>query len=308
MPMIEIQLMLPADALDAWGDALLEAGAVAVSIEDADSDTPDEVAVYGEPGLAPQAPGWRNNRISVLLGDEGAPQLLARAAQLLGAAVPAVLLQRRVEDCDWVRQTQEQFAPTAVGRLWIVPSWHEPPDPQALNIRIDPGVAFGTGTHPTTRLCLAWIDRHLVPGWRVLDYGCGSGILSIAAARLGAGAVVGVDIDAQAVVAARDNAARNGVHAHYTSAEALATDAQPPFDLVVANILANPIMLLAPTLLRHLAPGGALLLSGILERQADAVLAAFTAAAAGGAVASRLPLAVAGTEDGWVAIAGRREA
>ena len=204
-----------------------------------------------------------------------------------------------------MRQTQSQFAPVRIGntgRVWIVPSWHEPPDPDACNIRIDPGVAFGTGTHPTTRLCLAWIDANLVAGSRVLDYGCGSGILSICAARLGAGPVCGVDIDPQALVTARDNAARNGVHAQYTAPEALTPHggSAPTFDLVVANILANPIMLLAPTLLRHLEPDGTLLLSGILDRQAADVVAAFAAADA------RMRLETAGEDEGWVALAGRR--
>jgi len=308
MAMTEIRLMLPAQGLDAWGDALLAAGAVSVCIEDQDSATPDEVALYGEPGMPPPAAGWRNNRVSVLL-DAGldADALLAEAAATLGAAAPPILSRQPVPDCDWVRLTQSQFAPVRIGsagRVWIVPSWHEPPDPQACNIRIDPGVAFGTGTHPTTRLCLAWIDAHLVAGSSVLDYGCGSGILSICAARLGAGAVAGVDIDPQALAAARDNAARNGVHPQYTLPEAIAPAAgnRPLYDLVVANILANPIMLLAPTLVHHLAPGGSLLLSGILARQAADVLAAFAAAD------PRLPLAVAGEDEGWVVIAGRRAA
>ena len=303
--MIEIQLTLPALALEAWSDALLDAGALSVAVEDGDSDTEDEVALYGEPGLTPAAPGWRNNRLSVLVGDGVDPAAMLQAvARELGAAPPAIDRQRQVEDQDWVRLTQEQFAPVAVGRLWIVPSWHEPPEPDARIIRIDPGVAFGTGTHPTTRLCLAWMDRHLQAGWSVLDYGCGSGILSIAAALLGAATVCGVDIDLQAVATARDNAARNGVPAQYTGAEAFAALARPPYDLVVANILANPIILLAPSLLSHVAPGGFVLLSGILARQAAAVRAAFGAAAQEAGAA--LQLEVVDEDDGWIALAGRR--
>jgi ribosomal protein L11 methyltransferase len=308
--MNQIQLLLPGDSLDDWGDALLAAGAASVSIEDQDSETPDEVALYGEPGMPAPAPAWRNNRVSVLLDAAiDARALLVSVAQALGDAVPDILAELPVADCDWVRQTQAQFAPVRVGesgRLWIVPSWHEPPDPAACNIRIDPGVAFGTGTHPTTRLCLGWIEANIVAGSSVLDYGCGSGILSICAARLGAGEVFGVDIDPQALATARDNATRNGVRAHYTAPEALVTAAaeQPvrTFDLVVANILANPIMLLAPTLLRHVGPSGSILLSGILERQVADVIAAF------GAADPRLALAAAGTDEGWVALAGRREA
>ncbi len=306
MAMTEIHLMLPAEGLDDWGDALLAAGAASVSIEDSDSATPDEVALFGEPGMPPPAAGWRNNRVSVLLvGPLDPAALVAAAAASLGVAPPPIASQSAVPDCDWVRQTQSQFAPVRIGstgRVWIVPSWHEPPDPGACNIRIDPGVAFGTGTHPTTQLCLAWIDTHPLAGRRVLDYGCGSGILSICAARLGAASVTGVDIDPQALVTASDNAARNGVHAQYTVPEALTPPggAVPAFDLVVANILANPIMLLAPTLLRHLEPDGTLLLSGILERQAGDVVAAFAAAD------PRMHLKTAGSDEGWVALAGRR--
>jgi ribosomal protein L11 methyltransferase len=278
-------------------------------VEDQDSATEDEVAVYGEPGMPPPAAGWRNNRVSVLLAEGAdAGTVLDAAAAVLGAAAPPIVSRTLIEDRDWVRQTQAQFTPVrigAAGRVWIVPSWHEPPDPDACNIRIDPGVAFGTGTHPTTRLCLAWIDENIVSGSSVLDYGCGSGILSICAARLGAGPVLGVDIDPQAVTTARDNAARNGVGAQYTAPEALAEPTSAgqvqTFDLVVANILANPIMLLAPTLLHHLRPGGTLLLSGILERQVETVIAAFRAVDAG------LRLAAVGEDEGWVALAGRRE-
>jgi ribosomal protein L11 methyltransferase len=299
MALIEFHLQLAATYLDAWSDAMMAAGAASVSIEDADSDTQDEVPLYGEPGHQPSDPAWRNNRVSVLI-DDGAdfPALLATIAAELGTASPLVTGRRPVEERDWVQQTQSQFAPVAIGRIWIVPSWHEPPDPGACNVRIDPGIAFGTGTHPTTRLCLAWIDANLAPGRSVLDFGCGSGILSISAALLGAAHVVGVDIDPQAVAASRQNAQRNGVLARYTTPEHLAAEDPNQFDLVVANILANPLVLLAPTLVRQVRPGGTILLSGILDRQAGAVMDAYRTAD------PHLDLRVAGAQEGWVAIAG----
>jgi ribosomal protein L11 methyltransferase len=179
-----------------------------------------------------------------------------------------------------------------------VPSWHEPPDPEACIIRIDPGVAFGTGSHPTTRLCLSWMEQHLEPGCSVLDYGCGSGILSIGAALLGATQVLGVDIDEQAVATARANAQRNRAIAQYTTPESFALDRTRNFDLVVANILANPIILLAPMLASRVRAGGAILLSGILERQITDVIEAYRLAD------PRLELRPWGQDEGWVAILG----
>ncbi len=299
----EFQILLPADALDAWTDALLAAGALSVSVEDDDRDTPDESALYGEPGEEPPDPAWRNNRVSVLVDrDADIGDLLATAARDLDAAPPAAIACKAVDDCDWVRQTQAQFAPIAVGRIWIVPSWHTPPDPQAINIRIDPGAAFGTGAHPTTRLCLQWMERNPPTGLSVLDYGCGSGILSICAAALGAADVVGVDIDPAAIATAGHNAQENRVTVRYTAPEAFAEEPERRFDLVIANILANPIMVLAPMLAHRVRPGGTILLSGILERQAQAIIDTFLRAD------PRMALAVVAQDEGWVAIAGTRQA
>ncbi len=299
----EFQILLPADALDAWTDALLAAGALSVSVEDDDRDTPDESALYGEPGEEPPDPAWRNNRVSVLVDrDADIGALLATAARDLDAAPPAAIACKAVDDCDWVRQTQAQFAPIAVGRIWIVPSWHTPPDPQAINIRIDPGAAFGTGAHPTTRLCLQWMERNPPTGLSVLDYGCGSGILSICAAALGAADVVGVDIDPAAIATAGHNAQENRVTVRYTAPEAFAEEPERRFDLVIANILANPIMVLAPMLAHRVRPGGTILLSGILERQAQAIIDTFLRAD------PRMALAVVAQDEGWVAIAGTRQA
>lgn len=297
----EISFLVDVASADPLSDALLERGALSVSIEDADADTADEQPLYGEPGSAPDRAGWARNRLSVLLPPGSDPaHLLAGACEALSLAPPEISGQREVEDADWVRLTQAQFPPTRIGRrLWIVPSWHAPPDPAAINIRLDPGVAFGTGAHPTTRLCLAWLLRNMPGGARVLDYGCGSGVLAIAAAKLGAGQVVGTDIDEQALDAARANSERNAVDALYTAPGRLPAG---PFDVVLANILANPLRLLAPMLLARVAPGGSLVLSGVLQRQADELIAAYAQAD------PALPLRVWATEEGWVCLAGCREA
>jgi ribosomal protein L11 methyltransferase len=295
----EITLLADADSAEALSDALLEAGALSVSIEDADADTANEQPLYGEPGGEPDRPAWTQNRMSVLLPPGVDPaQLVAGACDSLSIAPAKVHGQREVGDADWVRLTQAQFPPTRIGEaLWIVPSWHEPPDPSAINIRLDPGVAFGTGTHPTTRLCLAWLAQNMPRGARVLDYGCGSGVLAIAAAKLGAREVIGTDIDEQALDAARANSERNGVDARYTAPGRLPAG---QFDVVLANILANPLRLLAPMLLARVAPGGSLVLSGVLQRQAGELVATYAQ------VDSALPLLVWATDDGWVCLAGRR--
>jgi ribosomal protein L11 methyltransferase len=302
MPLIELELRLPGERIDEWSDALVSAGALSVTIEDEDAGTPDEVGAYAEPGLPPARAGWRNNRVTVLLEERADLDAWLRgAAAALGCAPPLVLACRPLEDQDWVRQTQAQFGPIQVGRIAVVPTWHEPPAGASCVLRIDPGTAFGTGAHPTTRLCLAWLDQHLEAGASVLDFGCGSGILSICAALLGAGRVRGVDIDAQAVAAARDNARRNHAAALYTSPEEFARDPNDRFDLVVANILANPLIVLAPALARRVRDAGQLLLSGILERQVEGVIAAYRKAD------PSLRLRAWGQDEGWVAIAGRRE-
>ncbi|MBK9244653.1 MAG: 50S ribosomal protein L11 methyltransferase [Burkholderiales bacterium] len=295
----EITILADAGSADALSDALLSAGALAVSIEDADADSADERPMYGEPGGEPDLAAWMHNRLSVLLPPGLDPaQLLAAASEARSIAPLQISSQREVADADWVRLTQAQFPPTRVGeRLWIVPSWHAPPDPSAINIRLDPGVAFGTGTHPTTRLCLTWLAQSMPQGARVLDYGCGSGVLAIAAAKLGAHQVVGTDIDAQALDAARANGRRNAVDALYTAPERLPAG---QFDVVLANILANPLRLLAPMLLARVAPGGSLVLSGVLQRQAEELIATY--AQADGTV----PLRVWADEDGWVCLAGSR--
>ncbi|TXG98093.1 MAG: 50S ribosomal protein L11 methyltransferase [Rhodocyclaceae bacterium] len=274
-------------------DALLEAGALSASIEDADAGTPDEQPQFGEPGSV-ATPGWTHSRVVVLLEPDAAiDAILGEAATAIGLSeIPAYVVEA-VEEQNWVQLTQSQFDPIRVSdRLWIVPSWHESPDPAAVNLILDPGMAFGTGSHPTTRLCLEWLERNVTEGCSMLDYGCGSGILAIAAARLGAGRVAGVDIDPQAVEAARANAERNGVTALFAdSAEPVAGE----YDVVVANILSNPLRVLAPAICAHVRPGGRLALSGILREQVDEIIAIY---------AQWLPLQVADMREDWVCLAG----
>jgi ribosomal protein L11 methyltransferase len=228
--------------------------------------------VFDEPGA--RAGRWTRVRVRALVSaGTDAAALLAAAAADAGLAAPPPFAIEPVVDEDWVRRTQAQFAPIRISdRLWIVPSWHDAPDPAAINLRLDPGLAFGTGSHPTTRACLRWLERHVVPGAGVLDYGCGSGILAIAALKLGAAAALGVDIDPDAVQTARANAERNAAPARFA-----ATDAPHDFtaDLVVANILANPLRLLAPVLAAHCRPRGRIALAGILAAQARGVAAAY---------------------------------
>ena len=300
--LVEVTLRIDAEHAELLADALLDCGALSVAVEDADADTPDELPLFGEPGLEPDRLAWQHSRLRVLVeGDEDAARHAVEAAVApLKLATPLIESCAPVADADWVRATQAQFPPTRISdRLWIVPTWHDPPEPTAIAVRLDPGVAFGTGTHPTTQLCLAWLDEHVVPGARVLDYGCGSGILSIAAAKLGAGDTVGIDVDDQALEAARANAAANHVSARYTGPDKLHTGS---FDIVVANILSNPLKLLAPALLARVAPRGALVLSGVLERQSDDVIATYRA------IDPTVPLQVWRASEGWVCLAGTRSA
>jgi ribosomal protein L11 methyltransferase len=274
-------------------DALLEAGALSASIEDADAGTPDEQPQFGEPGSV-NTPGWMHSRVVVLLEpDADIEALLAEAGAAIGlAGIPAYSVETVAEQ-NWVQLTQSQFDPIRVSeRLWIVPSWHETPDPSAVNLILDPGMAFGTGSHPTTRLCLEWLERNVSEACTVLDYGCGSGILAIAAARLGAGHVAGVDIDPQAVDAARANAERNGVTALFADS---ATPVAGEYDVVVANILSNPLRVLAPAICAHVRSGGKLALSGILREQIDEIIAIY---------AQWIPLQVADVREDWVCLAG----
>ena len=294
MPFVALRFDAPAATAGAWSDALLAAGAASVDAADANAGTDRETPRYGEPDH-PGPDIWALCRLTVLFAaDADVERSVRDAAAALGLAPPGYTLEAVAEQ-DWVRLTQAQFSPLRItDRLWVVPSWCEPVDPRAINLQLDPGLAFGTGSHPTTRLCLRWLAAHLAPGQSVLDYGCGSGILAIAAARLGAGRVTGTDVDPQAIEASRANAARNGVSGEFALPDALAPG---QVDVVVANILANPLRLLAPALAARVGQGGAIVLSGILEAQAASVR---------GAYRRWFKLDPWGTEDGWVALAGWR--
>lgn len=291
---VSVAIETSAVQAEALSDALLAAGAISASVEDAQAGTELETPQFGEPG-SPTTPIWEVSRVVALF--EPAADLQVRIAAAIGEvglAADTALAFEEVAEQDWVRLTQSQFDPIRISdRLWIVPSWHAAPDPQAINLELDPGLAFGTGSHPTTRLCLEWLEANITTGVSVLDYGCGSGILAIAAKKLGAGETAGIDIDPAALTAAADNAARNAVSLRLAhSGEAL----DERFDRVVANILTNPLMLLAPLLTSRLKAGGRIALSGVLETQADQVIAAY---------APFLPLHVGATHEGWARLEGQ---
>lgn len=274
MPWHALTVEIEAQAADALSDSLLEAGAQSVSIENPDAVRPT---------------------LNILVALEADPaSLLAHAAASSGLRGLPPFALARVEDDDWVARTQSQFAPTEIGaRLWVGASWHASPA-HRLSVRIDPGLAFGTGSHPTTRLVLNFLEAAIRGGERVLDYGCGSGILAIAAARLGAAQVDAVDIDPQAVEATAANAAANGV-----SVRAMAPEALPPaaYDVLVSNILAQPLIVLAPLLASRTAPRGRIALSGLLATQAEEVIAAYA-----GWFSLRMTL----IEEGWAVLEGVR--
>lgn len=273
MPWQSLRILVNSEAAERLSDALMAVGALSVSLEDADAGTVDETPLFGEPSH-PSAELWQRS-IAVALFDEHAdiPVMLAAATGIAGIPIPGQYEVETVAEQDWVRLTQSQFDPIPIsGRLWIVPTWHAAPDATAINLKLDPGLAFGTGSHPTTRLCLRWLDANLGGGEALLDYGCGSGILAIAAAKLGAGEVTGVDIDPQAVTASNDNATANDVAARFCLPGELPDQS---YDVVVANILTNPLKTLAPLLAGRVNVGGRLVLSGILAEQADDVMAVY---------------------------------
>ena len=294
--MFELRLLCPEERIEAVGDALEALDALSVSVEDADAQTPAEQALFGEPGMPPPKGGWQRSLVIALFAEESqaneAARLLPPQDFFAGCKVLGV---QAVAEQDWVRLTQSQFEPVEITpSFWIVPTWHEPPAQAREIIRLDPGLAFGTGTHPTTRMCLRWIAQHPPRGQRVLDYGCGSGILAIGAAKFGAAGVDAVDIDEAAVRSTQANAEANGVRV----AAGLPDLAAGSYQTVLANILATPLKVLAPLLCGHVAPGGALVLAGILSRQADELKTAY---------APYLPLEVSDEEDGWILMTARRQ-
>lgn len=303
MSWTEVVIEIARAHAEALSDALMEAGALSVSVEDADEGTDQERPLFGEPGMEPAEAAWEHSRVVALTEvDADQAAIVAEAAAAIQLKAVPAFTTRAVADEDWVRLTQSQFAPIHIGKnIWVVPSWHEAPDPDGLILELDPGLAFGTGSHPTTRLCMEWLEAHPAPGKTVLDYGCGSGILAMVASKMGAGDVAGVDIDPQAIESARDNALRNHCEIDYYLPDSFAASAKPQhatgkFDVVVANILSSPLKLMAPMLSGRVAPGGALILSGVLARQADEVAEAY---------APFIKLGVWAEQDGWVALHGR---
>jgi ribosomal protein L11 methyltransferase len=294
MSWLRVSLEVEERLVEPLSDALMAAGAASVDVSDADAGSAAERPIFAEPG-ASVPEGWRQNRLSALLaGDSDPSAILAAACTQLGIAVPPHAIER-VPEQDWVRATQEQFDPIRVSaRLWIVPSWHRAPDPAAINIVLDPGLAFGTGTHTTTRQCLLWLERNVQGGESMIDYGCGSGVLAIAALKLGAAQAAGIDIDPQALLAARHNAMQNRADVRfYSAAEAVGA----PVHIVVANILAHPLIVLAPVLARLTRVHGRLALAGVLASQAGEVGAAYR---------RWFDIAVESGEDGWALLAGVR--
>ena len=309
--MFELVLRAPQDLVEPVSDALMEElEALSVSVEDADAGTEGERALFGEPGMPAPAPGWERSTIKALFESEAAAEAAATLllAQDWGPDASAALSLQSLAELasqDWVRLTQQQFAPVAITpTFWVVPTWHEVPPVARQVLRLDPGLAFGTGTHPTTRMCLRWLAQaaERTPAsaqlTRVLDYGCGSGILAIGAALMGAQELHAVDIDPAAVQATRDNALANGVALQARLPDAPGA-ANGSYTVVLANILATPLKLLAPLLTAQVAPGGWLVLAGILQRQADELKAAYAPA---------LELQVSDSEDGWILMTGRKSA
>jgi ribosomal protein L11 methyltransferase len=297
--MFELVLRAPAALVEPVSDLLMDTlDALSVSVEDADAGSAAEQALFGEPGMPAPAAGWERSTLKALFETEAAAEQAATLAlAAFGDGGLHVQALQVLQEQDWVRLTQSQFTPVEITpTFWIVPSWHAPPAAAQQVIRLDPGLAFGTGTHPTTRMCLRWIASHPpAASARVLDYGCGSGILAIGAALFGAHDIDAVDIDPAAVQSTRDNAAHNGVQLR----PGLPDQAQGAYGLVLANILATPLKLLAPLLAGHVAPGGWLVMAGILERQAAELQEAY---------APWLQVQVADLEDGWILMCARRGA
>ena len=301
MAWIEILIEVAREHAENLSDALMEAGALSVSVEDADEGTDAEKPLFGEPGMEPEEAAWDRSRVVALIAaNADAAAILAEASAAIALTTIPAYTTRHVEDQDWVRLTQSQFEPIHIGKnIWVVPSWHEIPDPAAVVLELDPGLAFGTGSHPTTRLCMEWLEAHAPKELSVLDYGCGSGILAMVAKKLGAQAVVGVDIDPQAIESANFNAERNHCDITYTLPEQFSSShpVGTQFDVVVANILSSPLKVMAPMLSGRVAAGGSLILSGVLARQAEEVAAAY---------APFIALTVWAEHEGWVALSGKK--
>jgi len=301
-PMVELRLICPEDGVDALSEALQEIGALSVSVEDADAQTQVEQALFGEPGMPAPRQSWNRSRVSALFCSEQSAQAALKTLELSDFLSACQLIELvNIPDQDWVRLTQSEFEPVKISDdFWVVPSWHQPPTQARILVRLDPGMAFGTGTHATTGMCLRWLSAHRTSEGqaptalrRVLDYGCGSGILAIAAAKLGALQVDAVDIDEAAIKAAQENAISNGVVIQTGMPDLTCGK----YSVVLANILASPLKVLAPLLCSHVAKGGHLVLAGVLLRQSDELIAAY---------APWCKLSVTDCEDEWVLLTAQR--
>ena len=292
MPYQQITIAVNDHLAERLADALMEHGALSAAIEDAYAGTENEQAIFGEPGM-PAEQIWQQSKVIALFGEHDEAAAIVKAAAQESGLKDLSYDSETLEDQDWVRLTQSQFDPIQISeRLWITPSWHKAPAGNAVNLQLDPGLAFSTGSHPTTRLCLKWLDTQLKGGESVLDYGCGSGILTIAALKLGAGSAVGVDIDEQAIRASNDNAAQNDVQAHFYLPDGLP---QGQFDVVVANILANPLRMLGEMLAARTKQGGRIVLSGLLAEQSEEL---------GEIYSQWFDIEPAETEEGWARLSG----
>ena len=292
MPYQQITIAVNDHLAERLADALMEHGALSAAIEDAYAGTENEQAIFGEPGM-PAEQIWQQSKVIALFGEHDEAAAVVKAAAQECGLKDLSYDSETLEDQDWVRLTQSQFDPIQISeRLWITPSWHKAPAGNAVNLQLDPGLAFGTGSHPTTRLCLKWLDTQLKGGESVLDYGCGSGILTIAALKLGAGSAVGVDIDEQAIRASNGNAAQNNVQAHFYLPDRLP---QGQFDVVVANILANPLRMLGEMLAARTKQGGRIVLSGLLAEQSEEL---------GEIYSQWFDIEPAETEEGWARLSG----
>jgi ribosomal protein L11 methyltransferase len=277
-------------------DTLMDLGALSASIEDALADTENEQAIFGEPGDPP--PGiWQKNLVSAMFEQEVDVKALIETLEQKTQLHNLVYHTQIIEEQDWVRATQSQFNPIQIcEKLWIVPTWHNVVDDDAINITLDPGLAFGTGSHPTTHLCLEWITKHVQTAHTVLDYGCGSGILAIAAKKMGAHEVIGVDIDPLAIEASHFNAEQNNVEINFFHAEQFGQT--QTFDIVVANILSSALMVLAPILASACCQGGKIALSGILAEQVEALSKRY---------AQWFTMEAPTTKEGWILLTGTKK-
>lgn len=294
MTLKALHITVEAKIVESLSECLFELGALSVSVEDQWADTEKEKPIFGEPG-APSDALWEKNKLTALF-DAGIDPIstLEEAFHQLNLSLPAYELEE-VKDTDWVRATQSQFHPIEISkRLWITPSWHTPSDTHSIQLVLDPGLAFGTGSHPTTRLCLEWLDQQDLHGKTLLDYGCGSGILAIAATKLGVLKAEGIDIDPQAIIASNDNAKQNKAEVTFYNADTALTG---QYDIVIANILTNPLKVLAPALAQHCKPQGEIVLSGILSEQAEDIITIYS---------QWFDISVKKVEDGWVLIHGDR--